>query len=268
MFKFEFMRTAFLVGSMIAVVLPLIGNTVVFKRMSMVGDALSHISLSGIAVGLIFGFNPLIGAIAMSIISALSVQAIQKRLGAYTEISISIVMSLGIGLSAILLNFVDQPNAFNTYLFGSIVAIGGSDALLAIMLTVIIILISILNYRQFFFTAFDETSAQLAGINVNFSNTLFMILTAVTVSVASRILGALIVSSLLVIPTAISMQLAKSYRSTMYFGMASSLVSVWLGLTVSYYMNLAPGGTIVISSILLLLIAILYRLISGKSSKL
>ncbi len=259
MFKYEFMRTAFLVGGLLAVIIPLIGNLVVYKRMSMVGDALSHISLSGIALGLILNVNPILGAIMMSVIAALGVEIIQKRFGQYTELAISIMMSLGIGFSAILLSFVQQPNVFNTFLFGSIVTISGSDALLAALLVVIVVIISLIKYRDFFFVAFDATSAKLAGVNVSFTNTLFMILTAITVSVASRIVGALIVSSLLVIPTASAMQIGKSYRTTLYWGVFYSLVSVWAGLTLSYYLNLAPGGTIVITSVLLLILTILFK---------
>lgn len=259
MFKYEFMRTAFIVGGLLALVIPLIGNLVVYKRMSMVGDALSHVSLAGIALGLILNVNPIIGAILLSIVSALGVEFIQKRFGQYTELAISIIMSLGIGFSAILLSFVDQPNVFNTFLFGSIVTISGTDALLAIILALVIIILSLLLYRDFFFVAFDETSARLAGINISFTNTVFMILTAVTVSIASRIVGALIVSSLLVIPTASAMQIGKSYKSTLLLGIIYSLVSVWLGLTLSFYLNLAPGGTIVITSVLLLLLTIIIK---------
>lgn len=259
MFKYEFMRTAFVVGGLLAIVIPLIGNLVVYKRMSMVGDALSHISLSGIALGLIFNINPILGAIMMSIIAALGIEVIQKRFGQYTELAISIMMSLGIGFSAILLSFVQQPNVFNTFLFGSIVTISGSDALLAGLLVVLVVIISLVKYRDFFFVAFDDTSAKLAGVNVSLTNTIFMILTAITVSVASRIVGALIVSSLLVIPTASAIQIGKSYRSTLYLGVVYSLLSVWVGLTLSFYLNLAPGGTIVITSVVLLLITIVYK---------
>lgn len=259
MFRFEFMRTAFLVGSLLAIVIPLIGNLVVYKRMSMVGDALSHISLSGIALGLILNINPIVGAILLSLLAALSVELIQKRFGQYTELAISIIMSLGIGLSAILLSFVEQPNAFNTFLFGSIVTISGTDALFAMVLVVIILLVTVIFYRNFFFVAFDEVSARLAGINVSLTNTVFIVLTAITVSVASRIVGALIVSSLLVIPTASAMQIGKSYKSTMFYGILFSLLSVWIGLSASYYLNLAPGGTIVLTSILILVVTLIVK---------
>lgn len=267
MFRYEFMRTAFIVGGLLAIVIPMIGNLIVFKRMSMVGDALSHVSLSGIAIGLILNVNPLLGAILMAIVATLSIQYIQDRFGKYTELATAIIMAFGIGLSAVLLGFVESPASFNSFLFGSIVAIGGSDSMYAIILSVIIVIISLYYYRDFFFIAFDETAATLSGINVKRVNTIFMILTAITISVGSRIVGALIVSSLMVIPTATSLQLEKSYRQTMFIAMVYSLVSVWGGLTASYYLNLAPGGTIVLLSIALLMITIVTQQINKVIKK-
>ncbi|AZK44264.1 metal ABC transporter permease [Erysipelothrix piscisicarius] len=259
MFKYEFMRTAFLVGGLLAIIIPLIGVVVVFKRMSMIGDALSHASLSGITIGLILGFNPIVGAIALSLVAALSIEFIQKRFGKYQELAIAIIMSFGIGLSGVLLGFVKNPANFNSFLFGSIVAIGGSDNWLAILLSLIVIIVSIRYYREFFYLAFDEKSAMLSGIDTNRISLIFTILTAITVSVASRIVGALIVSSLMVIPTACAMQVSKSYRSTMLYAIGFSLSFVWAGLALSYSLNLAPGGTIVLLGVAILVLLILIK---------
>ncbi|AYV34546.1 metal ABC transporter permease [Erysipelothrix rhusiopathiae] len=259
MFKYEFMRTAFLVGGLLAVIIPLIGVVVVFKRMSMIGDALSHVSLSGITIGLILGFNPIVGAIALSLVAALSIEFIQKKFGKYQELAIAIIMSFGIGLSGVLLGFVKNPANFNSFLFGSIVAIGDSDNLLAILLSLVVIGVSIRYYREFFYLAFDEKSAFLSGIDTNRISLIFTILTAITVSIASRIVGALIVSSLMVIPTACAMQVSKSYRSTMLYAIVFSLTFVWLGLALSYALNLAPGGTIVLLGVGVLVILIIIK---------
>ncbi|WP_323615555.1 metal ABC transporter permease [Erysipelothrix rhusiopathiae] len=261
MFKYEFMRTAFLVGGLLAVIIPLIGVVVVFKRMSMIGDALSHVSLSGITIGLILGFNPIVGAIALSLVAALSIEFIQKKFGKYQELAIAIIMSFGIGLSGVLLGFVKNPANFNSFLFGSIVAIGDSDNLLAILLSLVVIVVSIRYYREFFYLAFDEKSAFLSGIDTNRISLIFTILTAITVSIASRIVGALIVSSLMVIPTACAMQVSKSYRSTMLYAIVFSLTFVWLGLALSYTLNLAPGGTIVLLGVVVLVLLIIIKVV-------
>lgn len=253
MFHYEFMRLAFISGTMIACVLPLIGTTVVFKRMSMIGDALSHISLSGITLGLLMGFNPLVGAIILSLVASFSIEFIQKKLGSYQELAIAVMMSLGIGISGILMGFLNNPANFNSFLFGSIVAVSTSDFIIAIILSLCILCITFMYYRNFFYVSFDQDSALLSGVNIHRTNLLFTIITALTVSIASRIVGALIVSSLLVIPTAAAMMVSKSYRTTMLYGVIYSVISMWFGLSMSYYLDLKPGGTIVIVSVVLLL---------------
>lgn len=249
MLRYEFMRTAFLIGGLLAIIVPLIGVVVVFKRMSMIGDALAHTSLAGIMFGVMLGFNPLIIAILLSIVSALVLDFIQQRYPKYQEISIAIVMSLGIGVSAVLLNFIKEASNFNTFLFGSIVSIGGSDVGVALALSIVIIASSLLFYRDFFYIAYSEEAAQLAGVNVRRTNIIFTIITAITVSLASRIIGALVVSSLMVIPVAAAMRITKSYKMTFVIAIFVSILSLYTGLTLSYYLNLAPGGVIVLSSL-------------------
>lgn len=259
MFKYEFMRTAFLVGGILAIIVPLIGVVVVFKRMSMIGDALSHTSLAGIMLGVILGVNPLTVAIGVSIVSALILDFIQSKFPKYQELSIAIVMSLGIGLSALLLNFIKEANNFNTYLFGSIISIGGSDVWLAAVLAVVIVFASIYFYRDFFYISYSEEAAHLAGINVRKTNIIFTILTAITVSLASRIIGALVVSSLMIIPIASAMRITKSYKMTFVLSILFSLFSLYTGLTLSYYLNLAPGGVIVLSSLFYLCLSFVIK---------
>lgn len=259
MFKYEFMRTAFIVGGILAIIIPLIGVVVVFKGMSMVGDALSHTSLAGITLGIILGVNPLWLAIGLSVVSALVLDYIQRKYPQHKELSIAIVMSLGIGLSALFLNFMHEASNFNTYLFGSIVSIGSSDVGIALILAFIIVVASIYFYRDFFYIAYDEEAALLAGINVRRSSLVFTILTAITVSLASRIIGALVVSSLLVIPIAAAMRITPSYKMTFFISMGFSLMSLYTGLTVSYYLNLAPGGVIVLSSLAYLFMSFAFK---------
>lgn len=249
MFEYDFVRTAFIVGGLLALIIPLLGVTVVLKRLSMIGDALSHVALSGVALGLILGFNPLIGAIVVSLLAALSINVIQKHLGSYQELSIAIIMSFGIGLSGVLLGFVKNPNNFNAYLFGSVVSINKSDNYLSIVLSLIVLIMAIVYYREFFFIAFDERSAKLSGISITKMNTIFLFMTAITVAIASRVVGALVVSSLMVLPVALSMRIAKNYKSTIILSMIFSLLFMWLGLTISYYFDLRPGGTIVLTAV-------------------
>lgn len=259
--KYEFMQNAFIIGGLLAIILPLIGAVMVFKRLSMIGEALSHVSMAGVTLGLLMGFDPIIGAIVMSIIAALSIELIRKRINQYSELSIAIIMSAGVGLAGVLLGFLQNPANFNSFLFGSILAITQSEYWIAVILALIVMALSLIFYREFFYIAFDEASAKISGIKVNRMNILFTILTAITVSITSRIVGALIVSSLLVIPLTCGMQVSNSYKQTLFRSSLFSLFFVWGGLTISYYFpgGLKPGGTIVLLGVVTLIVILVFK---------
>ena len=155
-FEFEFMRKAFLVGILLGGIIPCIGVVVVFKRLSMIGDALSHTSLAGVAGGLIMGINPIVGATVTCIAAAFGIEAIRKKLPEYAEMSIAIIMSAGVGLAGVLSGFVPNSAGFNSFLFGSIVAISNFEMWLVILLSLVVAVMTILLYKELCYTAFDE----------------------------------------------------------------------------------------------------------------
>jgi zinc transport system permease protein len=244
--EYDFMRRAFAVGLLLAVIIPCIGIVVVLKRLSMIGDALSHSSLAGVAAGLILGINPILGAGAVCIAAALGIEAIRKRLPKYSEISIAVILSAGVGLAGVLSGFVKNAANFNSFLFGSIVAISDFELRLVIVVSCAVMAAFVLLYKELFYVALDEQAARIAGVPVRGVNFAFTVLTAVTVSVASRTVGALIVSSMMVVPTACAMQIGKSYRQTVIGSIAFAVAFTALGLFLSYYARLKPGATIVL----------------------
>lgn len=248
-FEYEFMRRAFLVGLLLAMIIPCIGVVVVLKRLSMISDALSHSSLAGVAAGLVLGINPIVGAVLTCIVSALAIEGIRRKIPRYSEMSIAIVMSAGIGVAGILSGFVVNAANFNSFLFGSIVAISDFELYLVLGISVFVLLFFFLLYRELFFVAFDERGARLAGIPVNWVNFIFTVLTAMTVSAAARTVGALVVSSLMILPVACAMQFGRSYGQTVLFSILFGLFFTAVGLTVSYYGGLKPGGTIVLTGV-------------------
>ncbi|NLW12467.1 MAG: metal ABC transporter permease [Clostridiaceae bacterium] len=262
--QYDFMRRALLAGLLLAIIIPLVGTVVVFKRLSMIGDALSHTSLAGVAAGLLLGINPVLGAIAVSIIAALSIEVIRKKLPRYSELSIAIVTSAGIGLAGVLSGFVNNSANFNSFLFGSIVAISGFEQLLVIIVSAVVLISFLLLYKELFYIALDESSARLAGIPVKLVNFIFTLLTAITVSVAARTVGALVVSSLMVVPTACAMQLARSYRQTVALSVLFAVSFTISGLFLSYYADLRPGGTIVLIGVIVLILIIMAKALIGR----
>ncbi len=253
-FNYAFMQRAFIVGVLLAAVIPCIGIVIVFKRMSMIGDALSHTSLAGVAAGLIFGMNPVAAAVAACVIASLGIEWIRRKLPRFSEMSIAIIMSAGIGLAGVLSGFVKNSANFNSFLFGSIVAISDTELYLVVGVSIVVLLLFLLMYKELFYVSLDEQSARLAGVPVRTVNFIFTILIAVTVSVAARTVGALIVSSMMVVPVACAMQFGKNYRQTLLYAVALDVIFMIIGLFAAYYLRLKPGGTIVLVGVIFLIL--------------
>lgn len=261
--EFEFMRKAFLVGILLAIIIPLIGVVVVFRRLSMIGDALSHTSLAGVAGGLILGINPILGAVVTCTLAAFGIEGIRKKFPKYAELSIAIIMSAGIGLAGVLSGFVQNAANFNSFLFGSIVAISDFELFLVIVISGAVILASKLLYKELLAISFDETGARLSGVPVELVNFIFTILTAVTVSIAARTVGALIVSSLMVVPVACAMLFGRSYFQTVVYSILFAIGFTVAGLTIAFYCGLKPGGTIVLTGVCSFVLLLLIRRLCG-----
>jgi zinc transport system permease protein len=264
--QYAYMQRALFVGLLLSVIVACLGTVMVHKRLSLIGDALSHSSLAGVALGLLMGFNPIVGAMSVCIIAAFSIEVIRKKLGNHSELAVAIVMSTGIGLAGVMSGFVKSSADFNSFLFGSIVAISSFEARLVMILSVIVLLAFILLYKELFYISFDEQAASISGVPVGTVNAIFTILTAVTVSIAARTVGALIVSSLLVVPVAAAMSIARSYRTTVLWAAFVSVFSTIGGLVLSFYLGLKPGGTIVLISVAFFLVFRCIAFFRGRST--
>ena len=262
-FEYLFMQRAFVVGILLAAVVPCVGMVVVCKRLSMIGDALSHTSLAGVAAGLLLGVNPVAGAACVA--ASFGIEAIRRKLPRYSEMSISIIMSAGIGLAGVLSGFVKNSANFNSFLFGSIVAISDAEMISVIVVSVVVLVLFLLLYKELFYISLDERSARLAGVPVGIVNFIFTIMIAVTVSVAARTVGALMVSSMMVVPVACAMQLGKNFKQTVWYAVGSNVLFMIIGLFAAFYLGLKPGGTIVLVGVAALLIIFIgKRIVFGK----
>lgn len=258
-FTYAFMQKAFIVAFCISIITPLIGGVIVLKGLSNMGEALSHTALSGIALGLILGIDPIIGGICFALLAALLIEGVSRVFNGFSEIATSVVLALGIGLASIFSGFVKNAAALNSYMFGSIVATTDFEVLLTVGLSLLVIVIYILNYKNLFQIAFDQHNARLCGVKVNAVNFMFMLLTAITVALASRTVGALIVSSLMVIPVACSMRVSKSYLMGVFTSIVFAMAFTFSGLIISYYFDIKPGGTIVLIGVAVLIIISVFK---------
>jgi zinc transport system permease protein len=266
MFEYEFMIKAFIVGIVIAVITPSVGVVVVLKRFSMIGDTLSHASLAGVAAGLIGGINPVAGSIAACVLAALSIEAVRKLFPKYSEVALSVILSAGVGLAGVLTGFIQNAANFNSFLFGTIVAISDFELYLIIGAGAVILIAFLVMYKALLYMTFDEESAKLAGVPVRRVNFVFMLLIALTVSISVRTIGILIISSLMVLPVACSLQFSKSFKQTTVISIVFGLVFVLAGLTISFYCNLKPGGTIALTGVVSLIIIYIIKKFTHASA--
>ena len=252
MFEFDFMRNAFMAGVVVSVLCPIIGLFIVLRRNSMIGDTLSHSSFAGVAIGLVFGVNPIISAFLFTTICAVIIEFLRGYYKKYAELVMSIVLTLSLGIAIILISTGKANANVNSYLFGSILTVSKSDLLIIATAGIICLLILRVIYNKLIYITFDEEGAKTAGINVKFINYLFTILVGATISLSIRIMGILVISSIIVVPVATSMQLKKNFNKTL-------TLSVLFGLVFSYYFNSAPGGTIALTSVIVLVITLILK---------
>lgn len=255
-FQYDFMIRAFIAGIVIALVTPCIGAVVVFKRFSMIGDTLSHASLAGVAAGLIGGINPIVGSLAACLAAAFGIEAVRKLFPKSAEIALAVILSAGVGLAGILTGFIQNAATFNSFLFGSIVAIGDFELFLVIAAGLIVFFVFIILYKALFYMVLDEEAAKHAGVPVRRVNFIFTVLIALTISVSVRTIGVLIVSSLMVLPVASAMQIAGSYKQTTVFAVIFGIGVILSGLVLSYYAGLKPGGTIALMGVVFLALTV------------
>lgn len=259
MLSYEFMQRAFIVAILISILIPCIGLVLVMRRHAMLGDALSHVALAGVCYGILAGWNPTIGAIGFCVLASFMVSFIGRNMKYNKEIAIAIILSLGVGISGILSSFISSQVNLNSFLFGSIVAISDQEFTTIILLAISILCIFFYGYDYFMFYAFDDQEAKRMGVPIKFVDILYTFMVGITISISARIVGALIVSSLLVIPAACGLILGNSYRSTMMYAIALSLAFMIIGLSISYYLDLRPGGSIILISCICYMAVLILR---------
>lgn len=250
MLEFEFMRRTLMAGMMFAIALPLIGIVMINRKTSMISDALSHVSLTGVGLGLIFGFDPVWGAVASCIVAGFSIEAIRSRLPQFGDMAVAIIMSAGLGLAVILADLAPGGNTFESYLFGSISSVTSTDLVVAAAATMLTVALSIALYAGLSDIAIDRTLARIAGVKVRAVDGLFTALSAIMIGLACKVVGALLVVSLVTLPIAAALVLCRSYRQTCLVAVALGVVYTMSGLVASYQYDVRPGGSIVMAAII------------------
>jgi len=257
-FEIEFMQRAWLAGILMAITCPLIGSFLVLRRQSLIGDGLGHIAFAGVAGGALAGCSSVISAAIATIIGAVAIEKVRTKLSDLADMVLAIFFYSGMGL-AVIFTGMNKDGGFNlsSVLFGSLMTVTSSDLWIVAGLALATIAFVVIFYRPLQYLTFDETSARVSGLPVESLSLLLAILTALTVALSMRIVGLLLVSAMMVIPVACALQTAKSFSSTIVQSIIYGFVTVCLGLIMSYYINLAPGGTIVLTGTILFVVSLL-----------
>ena len=246
-FSYAFMLRAFLAGTVIAILAPFIGTFLVVRRYSLMADTLSHVSLVGIALGVLTGINPIVGALLASVIAAIGIDRLRGTKQIFGESVLALFLSGSLAVATVLLSLGGKYTVnILSFLFGSITTVQASDVVIISCLGALVIFLLLFFYRQFFAVAFDEELAEASGIRSRLFSTLLVIVAAVTVALSIRIVGALLVGALMIIPVLSAIQFGRSFRQSILLATLFSLCAVLFGLFLSFYVGLPSGGTIVI----------------------
>ena len=264
-FSYGFIQRALLSGLIIAIICSLIGIFLVLKRQSLFGDAISHMAFGGIAIGTFLNMYPIWTAMGFSIAAGLAIAKIRQSTKLPSDSLVAVMLSFGLGIGITLVSF---SNGFSidlfSFLFGSILLVNYEDIFQIVFVAIIVVSIILVYYKKFVYIAFDEDQAKISGIQVEKVNYLFSVLVAITIIISMKLVGILLISSLIVIPNIIALLFHKGFKKTLLFSMILSTSSVFAGITLSYYYNLAPSGIIVLLLTSGFIIAFLGRTLYSK----
>ncbi len=259
-FQYDFIIRGFEAGIVISLIAPLIGMFLVLRRYSLIADTLSHVSLAGVAIGLLLKINPIVTAIIAAVGSSIIIERLRISQKVFGESALAIFLSGSLALAVVIISLAHGFNVdlFN-YLFGSIVTVKQTDVSIIGLLGLVIFICVVIFYKELVYVTFDEESARVSGIPTKFINTLLIALASFTVALSIPIVGVLLISALIVIPVVTALQFKQSFIQTILIAEVISLFSVLAGIFGSFYLNLSPGGTIVLIALAIFAVVIFLK---------
>jgi zinc transport system permease protein len=245
----QFMQFAFAAGAIVGLLAPAVGFFLVQRRLSLIGDGIGHVAFAGVAAGYLLGISPVATALVASVAGAVAIEWLRTTRRVAGDQALAFIFYTGIAAGVVLISAAGALNAnLFTFLFGSILTVTGGDLRLVAVLGVIGLVIVALLFRSLVAVALDEESARVSGVPVFALNIALAALAGITIAISMRIVGILLIAALMVLPVIAASRIAWSVASTMALSMMIGVVAVAIGLTLSYYFNLAPGGAIVLAA--------------------
>ena len=248
--SYGFMQKALIAGIAVGLICSFMGTFLVLRRYSLFGDGIAHVAFGGISVGLFLGVFPLWTAFIVSIFGGLGLQKLRQSTKISGDSAVAVVLVSGLAVGVIL---VSSSGGFSvdlfSFLFGSILLISQEDTIMILALSAGIIATLTIMQKQFLHLTFNEEQAKLAGMRTTLLNYAFVVLASITVVTSMRLVGILLISALIVIPNITAMMFGKGFKKTVFISMSISVISVVSGILLSYSLNVAPSGTIVVIAV-------------------
>lgn len=248
-----FMVRALIAAAVTGLAAPTIGTYLVQRRLALLGDGLGHVAVTGVAIGLLTGTSPTWVAVVVAILGAVAIEVIRERGHTNGDVALALLFYGGLAGGVLITGLAGQSaSTLQTFLFGSVLSVTADDVLVTIVLAVVVVGLCLGLAPQLSGVAQDPEFAQVAGVPIRFYNVLVAVLAAVTVTVAMRTVGLLLVSALMVVPVATAQQLTRSFRGTLALAMGLGLGAAVGGLVLAAYLsldfdaNVAPGPSIVL----------------------
>ncbi len=251
MFSYHFMQRALLVGVLVSLCAALLGVSLVLKRYSMIGDGLSHVGFGALAIASALHLAPLAVAVPVVVVTAVLLLRLSQNSKIKGDAMIAIISSSALAIGVISVSVTTGMNTeVSSYMFGSILSLSRSDAILSALLSAAVLVLFIAFYPRLFAVTFDETFAKATGTRAELYNTLLAVLTAVTVVLGMRMMGALLISSLIIFPALSAMRVCRSFKAVVLCAAAISVVCFVAGVIASYFLETPTGASIVVANLL------------------
>lgn len=266
-FSYSFMSRALIVGILISLSSALLGVSLVLKRYSMIGDGLSHVGFGALAFAAALNLSPLIVAIPTVIIASVLLLKLSENSKIKGDSAIAVISTSALAIGVIIVSVFGTNTDLNNYMFGSILSLSKTDTLLGTSVTLLVSVLFIFFYHRIFAVTFDEEFATATGTKVGILNTVIAILTSLTVVIGMRLMGTLLVTSLIVFPPLSAIRLCKTFKGVT---VCSALISVFAfiaGLILSYYLNFPTGATIVITNLSIMIICFIIKKIKDAAKR-
>ncbi len=267
MFAFDFMQRALIVGILVSLCAALLGVSLVLKRYSMIGDGLSHVGFGALAVAAALGLAPLVVSIPVVVLAAFLLLRISESSSIKGDAAIAIISTGALAIGVLVVSLVPGMNAdLVNYMFGSILSMTKGDVTLSVILSALVLILFIVFYHRIFAITFDETFAAATGMRTKVYNLMIAFLTAITIVLGMRMMGTLLISSLIIFPALTAMRIFKKFRSVVICAAVVSVVCFMAGLLISYLFATPTGASIVAVNILMFVLFSFIRVCKSYKS--